>query len=151
MLRQQGLEIALTTCGLSDKRSFRKNLRFALDRGLSEDDALAALTTIPARLCDVADRLGTVETGKIANLTVVQGDSYFDPENKVREVWIDGRVYSVDPGARKSAEKDGPANAEAEAERRDAFRRQKEKGAGTAGTPQKTAGPLAAGRTRTLG
>ena len=116
VLRRQGLEIALTTCGLSDKRTFRKNLRFALDRGLSEEDALAALTTIPARLCDVADRLGTVEAGKIANLTVVQGDSYFDAENKVREVWIDGRVYSVDAGATKSAEKNGPANAEATAE-----------------------------------
>jgi len=34
----------------------------------------------------------------------------------VREVWIDGRVYSVDPGAAKSAEKNGPANAEATAE-----------------------------------
>jgi imidazolonepropionase-like amidohydrolase len=71
---------------------------------------------VPARLCDVSDRLGTVETGKIANLTVVQGDSYFDPENKVREVWIDGRVYSVNPGATKSGEMNEPANAEAAAE-----------------------------------
>ena len=118
LLRQQGLEIALTTYGLGDKKKFRQNLRLALDRGLSEDDALAALTTIPARLCGVADRLGTVEAGKIANLTIVQGDSYFDPENKVREVWIDGRVYSVSPGATKSGEKNEPANADAAAERK---------------------------------
>lgn len=93
VLRQQGREIALTTYGLSDKKSFRKNLRLALDRGLSETDALAALTTVPARLCGVESQLGTIEPGKIANLTVVDGRDYFDPEAKVRQVWIDGRVY----------------------------------------------------------
>jgi imidazolonepropionase-like amidohydrolase len=105
LLRQQEMEIALTTYGLNDKKNFRKNLQLAVDRGLSEGDALAALTTIPAKLCSVEDRLGTIEPGKIANLTVVAGDSYFDPENKVREVWIDGRVYRAKPG---DADKDGP-------------------------------------------
>src|ERR1043166_6851625 len=52
VLRHQGLDIALTTHGLSDKKRFRQNLRLALDRGLSENDALAALTTVPAQLCD---------------------------------------------------------------------------------------------------
>ncbi len=93
VLRQQGLEIALTTHGLSDKQKFRQNLRSALDRGLSETDALAALTTVPARLCGVDNQLGVIEAGKLANLTVVAGDSYFNPDAKVREVWIDGRVY----------------------------------------------------------
>src|SRR6185369_3999063 len=60
---QQKLEIALTTYGLSDKKSFRKNLKLALDRGLSEDDALAALTTVPANLCGVEKQLGTIEKG----------------------------------------------------------------------------------------
>jgi imidazolonepropionase-like amidohydrolase len=105
LLRQQGMEIALTTYGLKDKKNFRKNLQSAVDRGLSEDDALAALTTTPAKLCSVEDRLGTIEAGKIANLTVVAGNSYFDPENKVREVWIDGRVYRVNPGEAAKAEK----------------------------------------------
>jgi imidazolonepropionase-like amidohydrolase len=93
VLRQQGRDIALTTYGLTDKKVFRKNLKLALDRGLSEDDALAALTTVPARLCGVEKQLGTIEPGKIANLTVVNGKGYFDPEAKVREVWIDGRIH----------------------------------------------------------
>ena len=93
LLRQQGLEIALTTYGLSDKKKFRQNLRTALDRGLSETDALAALTTAPAKLCGVEDRLGAIEAGKLAYLTVVDHDSYFNEEAKVREVWIDGRIY----------------------------------------------------------
>jgi len=93
VLRQQGLEIALTTYGLGDKQKFRQNLKAALDRGLSETDALAALTTVPARLCGVDNQLGVIEAGKLANLTVVAGDSYFNSDAKVREVWIDGRVY----------------------------------------------------------
>ncbi len=97
LLRQQGLEVALTTHALGDRKVFRKNLRLALDRGLSERDALAALTTVPAKLCGVADRLGTIEKGKIANLTVVEGAGYFDAEAKVKQVWIDGVVFETQP------------------------------------------------------
>lgn len=97
VLRQQGLEIALTTHALGDRKVFRKHLRSAMDRGLSERDALAGLTTIPARLCGLADRLGTIEKGKIANLTIVEGAGYFDPEAKVKQVWIDGQVFETQP------------------------------------------------------
>src|SRR2546430_6391045 len=124
-LRQQGREIALTTYGLSDKKNFRKNLRLALDRGLTENDALAALTTIPARLCGVAGRLGTIEVGKVANLTVVQGGGYFGPENKVREVWIDGRGYSVNPAAAKPAEEKESVNSEPDKDGKSGEERQK--------------------------
>ena len=105
VLRQQKLEIALTTYALSDKKAFRKNLKLALERGLSEDDALAALTTVPAKLCGMDKQLGTIEAGKIANLTIVDGKGYFDAEGKVREVWVDGRNYFVAAG--KEAKKDG--------------------------------------------
>jgi imidazolonepropionase-like amidohydrolase len=106
VLRQQGLEIALTSYGLADKKSFRPNLRQALDRGLSETDALAALTTVPARLCGVEHLLGTIEPGKLANLTIVQGASYFDPEAKLREIWIAGRICPGPPEAPKADKKD---------------------------------------------
>ena len=101
VLRQAGVTIALTTHGLSDRKEFRKNLRLALDRGLSESDALAALTTVPARLCGMEPSLGTVEAGKLADLTVVDGKGYFDPEAKIRAVWVDGRFYRV-PGEEAS-------------------------------------------------
>ncbi|MDB6121784.1 MAG: amidohydrolase [Pedosphaera sp.] len=95
VLRNQGLEIALTTYGLTEKKDFRKNVRLAVDRGLSETNALAALTTVPAKLCGLDNLLGTIEPGKQANLTVVNGKGYFDPEAKVQSVWIDGRFYRV--------------------------------------------------------
>ncbi len=93
LLRQQGLEIALTTYGLADRKNFRQNLRLALDRGLSETDALAALTTVPAKLCGVENQLGTIETNKLADLVIVTGTNYFNPDSKVQAVWIDGRIY----------------------------------------------------------
>jgi imidazolonepropionase-like amidohydrolase len=133
VLRQQHLEIALTTHSLSDKKKFRKNLRLALDRGLSEDDALAALTTAPAALAGMTAKLGTIEPGKIANLTVVEGKGYFDPEAKVCSVWIDGRNFEPvsDPDKKKEVaknpdsdtpSKDAPAKAKKQ-EDKDALRR----------------------------
>jgi imidazolonepropionase-like amidohydrolase len=125
LLRQQKLDIALTTYSLADKKVFRKNVKAAVERGLSEDDALAALTTIPARLCGVDKQLGTIEPGKIANLTIVDGKGYLDPESRVREVWVDGRNYHVQPAkevAKKdeSADKEKEAKAQAEKEKKDA-------------------------------
>jgi imidazolonepropionase-like amidohydrolase len=114
LLRQQNLAIALTTYSLGDKKAFRKNVKAALERGLSETDALAALTTIPAQLCGVEKQLGTIEPGKIANLTIVDGGGYFDPEARVREVWVDGRNYFVQT-AKEAAKKDEAANGEKEA------------------------------------
>jgi imidazolonepropionase-like amidohydrolase len=117
LLRQQGLEIALTTYGLADRKNFRPNLRLALDRGLSEDDALAALTTVPAKLCGVENQLGTIETNKLADLVVVTGTNYFSPDAKVQAVWIDGRVYPVPAEEPKSGNADeaksaGPPSSE---------------------------------------
>ena len=125
LLRQQGLEMALTTYGLKEKKDFRKNLRLALDRGLSETDALAALTTVPAKLCGLEKQSGTVEAGKLANLTVVDGKGYFDPEAKVREVWIDGRNYHVQ--AVKEAEKESKKDETADKEKEAKVKAEKEK------------------------
>lgn len=114
LLRQQKLDVALTTYSLADKKVFRKNVKAAVERGLSEEDTLAALTTIPAKLCGVEKQLGTIEPGKIANLTIVDGGGYFDPEARVREVWVDGRNYHAQP-AKEEAKKDDSADKEKEA------------------------------------
>ena len=94
VLRSNELEVALTTYSLKDKKSFRKNLKRSIERGLSESDALAALTTKPAEWCGLDEQLGTIEAGKLANLTIVRG-SYFDPKAKVDSVWVSGRHYVV--------------------------------------------------------
>ncbi len=107
LVRSLGLEVALTQHGLADAKRFRKNLRLAIDRGLSEDDALAGLTTVPARLCGVDDRMGTIAPGKMANLTIVEGAGYFDPDARVRSVWIEGREWPLPPRKPEGAGKVG--------------------------------------------
>src|SRR5207249_3391285 len=68
----------------------------AVTRGLRRDDALRAMTVAPAELFGVAQRLGTLEPGKIANLVVTDGD-VFDEKGKVLETWVEGRRYIVQP------------------------------------------------------
>ena len=92
-IRREKREIALTTHGLSKKTAFRTNVRLAISRGLSEPDAIAALTTIPARLCGLESQLGTLEAGKLANLTIFEKGRAFDADSKMREVWIEGRQF----------------------------------------------------------
>lgn len=93
-LDQAGVPIAFTSHGLKDEGTFLKSVRKAVERGLSADSALLALTTTPARLFGVDNKLGTIERGKIANLVVTDGD-LFAEKTKVIETWIDGARYEV--------------------------------------------------------
>ena len=96
MLQKKGQAISFTLHGLKDKNRFRANLAKAIERGLAKRDALTALTTAPAKLTGIANQLGTIESGKLANLVVVEGD-YFDPEAKLTGVWIEGLWNSFQP------------------------------------------------------
>jgi len=70
------------------------NVRRAVDNGLSREQALRAMTLTPAELFGVENRLGTIETGKIANLTLVRGD-VFDRGTRVVQLFVDGTPMEV--------------------------------------------------------
>lgn len=89
-----GVDVAFTSHGLADPKQLHADLAKAIDRGLTAEQALAGLTTTPARLLGIADRAGTVSAGKMANLVVVEGE-LFTAETRVREMWIDGRHYEI--------------------------------------------------------
>lgn len=93
-LSDAGVSFAITTDGMSSLSDFLPNLRIAVARGLSPDDALAALTTTPAAWLGLSRSHGTIEEGKIANLVVSEGD-LFTEEAEVRDVWVQGHVYGV--------------------------------------------------------
>ncbi|MFG0258560.1 MAG: amidohydrolase family protein [Phycisphaerales bacterium JB043] len=93
-LVQAGVTAALTTDKLESRKDFWANLRKAIEHGLSEDDALAMITTTPAELLGVDDKLGRVEEGYIANLVVVDG-SIFEKDAEIRSVWIDGVRHEI--------------------------------------------------------
>ena len=95
-LAAEGVEFAFTADGLDDAEDYMANIRTAVARGLDRDVALAALTTVPAGLAGAQATHGTVEAGKVANLVIADGD-LFDEDTAIRDVWVDGRRYPIDP------------------------------------------------------
>ena len=63
--------------------------------GLSRDEALRAITAYPAEILGVGDRLGTIESGKIANLMITDGDP-LEITTRVVHLVIAGREVSTD-------------------------------------------------------
>ncbi len=88
----------------SKTKDIPSNLRRMIAAGLSEDAALAALTTNPASMLGLGDRMGTIDNGKMANL-VITDKSYFNEKAKVRYVFVDGKMYKLDV---KEAKKGDP-------------------------------------------
>jgi imidazolonepropionase-like amidohydrolase len=93
-LQKAGVRFAFYSDGLKDPKEIFDNVRKAIEAGLSKEAVLTALTVGPAEIFGVADRLGSLEKGKIANLVVTDGD-LFDEETKVKMVFIDGRKYNI--------------------------------------------------------
>lgn len=87
-LAQAGVKFAFTS-GTLRPQDFIANVQRAVENGLSKNDALRALTLNPAEIFGVADQLGSIEVGKIANLVVTSGD-LLAKETRVRHVFIDG-------------------------------------------------------------
>ncbi len=93
-LSQAGVRYALQSGGISNWTDVMANVRRAMENGLTADQALRAMTVQPAEILGVADRLGTIETGKIANLTISRGD-LFDRTGRVTQLFIDGKPIAV--------------------------------------------------------
>lgn len=89
-----GINFALTTAGLRNKTEFWANLRKAIEYGLSEEKALEALTTVPAKLIKADGMLGTIQKGKVANFIITSGN-LFSADNAILENWIQGKQYIV--------------------------------------------------------
>jgi imidazolonepropionase-like amidohydrolase len=88
------IPFAITTAGLRNKTEFWANLRKAIENGLTEEQALAALTTVPARLINAGDLVGTLKKGSLANFIITSGN-LFSPDNVIYENWIRGKQYIV--------------------------------------------------------
>ena len=95
-LSEKNIKYSLTSSGLKNKKDFRKNLSKSIRRGLNEADALASLTTVPAKAFGQSKRLGKIAPGYIANLVITNGN-YFHEDSKVQSVWIEGNELQLSP------------------------------------------------------
>lgn len=93
-LAEADVPFAFYTGGLDRPSEALTAVRRAVAQGLSEEDAIRALTLAPAEIFGVADRLGSVEEGKIANLVVAGGDLLAE-DARIETVFVDGEMFDV--------------------------------------------------------
>ncbi len=86
-------------------KDLKKNIRQMIKSGLSENAALAALTTNPAKLIGVDNIAGTIDPGKMANL-VITNKSYFDEKSKIRYVFVEGEMFEFEEKKKKKKKGD---------------------------------------------
>lgn len=101
-LEKAGIPFAFTTVG-TKPADLMKNLKVMMANGLTEQGAMAALTTNPANILGISKFAGTIEKGKMANL-VVTTDSLFKDDSQIKHVVVDGFVYNYELAAKKKAE-----------------------------------------------
>lgn len=97
-LIQGGATVALTTANLKSRDKFLDNLRQAIKEGLTEDEALAALTTTPAKMLAIDKVMGRIEQGSVANLAIIEGTGeLFGKDRTVTALWINGNRIEMKP------------------------------------------------------
>jgi imidazolonepropionase-like amidohydrolase len=93
-LEKAGVEFAITSDRLKDRADLLKNVRKAIEYGLSETTALKALTETPARLVNIQNKVGTLAVGLEANFLISSG-TIFDEATVINENWVQGKRYPI--------------------------------------------------------
>jgi imidazolonepropionase-like amidohydrolase len=95
-LAAAGVRFAFQSGGMSSATDYLVNAAKAVENGFPHDDAIRALTIWPAEILGVASQLGSIEVGKIANLTVTRGD-LLAKDRRLAHVFIDGKPVDLRP------------------------------------------------------
>src|SRR5258705_7362311 len=93
-LAKAGGTFAFYSGAITAPKDILKAAKKSIDAGLSADAAIRAFTLTPAEVFGVADRLGSIENGKIANLVITDGD-IFEEKTKIKFVFVDGRKFTI--------------------------------------------------------
>ncbi len=94
-LNAAGIPFAFSSFGTSFSRRLPQYAGTAVGYGLSHEEALKAVMLNAAQIFGLADQLGTIEPGKLANLMVTTGDP-LEIQTEVRYLFIKGRLTSTD-------------------------------------------------------
>jgi len=96
VLAKTQVKFAFYSDGMASPKDVTRAVKKAIDAGLAPADAVRAMTLSAAEIYNVADRLGSIDKGKIANLVVTDGDLFQD-KTKVKYIFIDGRKFEPQP------------------------------------------------------
>jgi len=94
-LAAAGIKIAFATFNASRARRLPYQAANCVPYGLPYEEALKAVTLYPAQILGLADQLGTIEPGKMADLIVTDGDPLAIP-TLVHYLFIHGELTSTD-------------------------------------------------------
>lgn len=89
IMQKAGVKVALRTNDAENVRNLPFNAGFAATYGMGREEALKAITIIPAEIFGIADQVGSIEPGKKANLFVSTGDP-FEPATAIKHLFING-------------------------------------------------------------
>lgn len=99
LLHAAGVEVALRSNESENVRNLPFQAGFAAawgrDHGFTRQDALEAVTIVPARIMGLDDRIGSIEVGKSASLFVATGDP-FETATQVMHLFIEGVRVPID-------------------------------------------------------
>jgi imidazolonepropionase-like amidohydrolase len=95
LLQKAGVKVAIKSGETENTRNLPYHAGFAAAYGMSRREALKAVTIIPAEIFGVADKLGSLEVGKIANLFVANGDP-FETKTEIKYLFINGMKIPID-------------------------------------------------------
>jgi imidazolonepropionase-like amidohydrolase len=94
-LQQAGVKFAIGTGdGGAEVRDLPYQAGIAGAFGLSKEDALKSVTLYPAQILGVADQLGSIDVGKMANIVVTDGD-ILEPRTNIKYLFIEGRLLPL--------------------------------------------------------
>ncbi len=88
-LQKRGVKIALGSYSNEFIRNLPYAAGYAVAYGLPYDEAMKSITLNPAEIFGVADKLGSLDVGKTANVVIANGDP-LDVRTTVKQVYIDG-------------------------------------------------------------
>lgn len=94
-LHQAGVRFCISTGDPgAESRNLPYNAGMAAAFGLPKDEAIKAVTLYPAQIIGLGDKLGSLETGKMANIVVTDGD-LLEPRTRARYLFINGRMVPL--------------------------------------------------------
>jgi imidazolonepropionase-like amidohydrolase len=94
LLAKAGVRVGLVDLDTHNSRDLRQQAGNAVSYGMTWEQALRAVTLAPAEIFGVADRYGSLEPGKVANVVVWSGDP-FEFSTAIEHVFIRGREIAL--------------------------------------------------------
>jgi len=94
ILSKAGVKFAFTSGGASSVRDLPWHASTAAAFGLSKEEALKAVTIYPAQILNIADQVGTIQEGKIANIILSDGDP-LQLTSHVKHLFVNGKPVTL--------------------------------------------------------